>query len=81
MVEVIAVSCLGTVDGCNCRESRWPQTEAVVDLFSRKVVHVAVVLTTSWLGASIFPWIVISEADVCPFTLARSVKADGSIWE
>ena len=66
MVEFIAVSSSGTVDGCNCRESMWPRTEAVVDIFSGKVVNVAVVLATSRLGGSIFSWMVTLEADVCP---------------
>ena len=76
MVEFIAGSWSGTVDACNCRESMWPQTEAVVDLFSGRVVNVAIVLATSRLGGSIFPWMVTLEADLCPFTLGVSVEAD-----
>ena len=42
------------------------------------MVNVAVVLTTSRLGGSIFSWMDTLEADVCPFILARSVEADGA---
>ena len=76
MVEFIAGSCSGTVDACNCRESMWPRTEAVGDLVLGRVVNVAIVLATSRLGGSIFPWMVTLEADLCPLTIAVSVKAD-----